>query len=255
MKIPYISIIMPAYNAAPFIGAAVESVLNQTFDDFELIIIDDCSKDETPAIIRSYALRDTRIIFLRNPENVGVSKTRNYGIAQARGEWIAFLDSDDMWRPDKLEKQINLLDEHPEVQISYTASSFIDYAGNPFNYVLPAEAKTTYRTLLRMNLMSCSSVMVRKDVISQVKMADDRMHEDYSAWLQILREVPYAYGINEPLLIYRLSKNSKSSNRIKSAKMIYASYRHVGYGAATAALFMIRYSIFSITKRFMIKAM
>lgn len=250
----YVSIIMPAYNAAKFIPAAIESVLSQTYDNFELIIIDDCSKDETFDIATSYLEKDARIVLLQNSKNSGVSVTRNYGISKACGEWIAFLDSDDMWRSDKLEKQITLIKEHPDAKITYTASSFIDYYGNPYNYIMQAEPEITYHVLLKRNLLSCSSVMVRKDVISRIKMADDRMHEDYAAWLLILRETPCAYGINEPLLIYRLSQNSKSSNRFKSAKMIYHSYRFVGYNFASSLCLMLRYSIHSITKRCMIKA-
>ena len=250
---PVISVVMPANNAAKFISAAIESVLSQTYADFELIVIDDCSKDQTYSIAKSYAQRDSRIVLLQNRQNFGVSATRNYGVNTARGEWVAFLDSDDMWRNDKLEKQLALLREYPDAKISYTASSFIDCDGRPYNYIMPAESKMTYHMLLRKNLLSCSSVMVRRDVISRVGMADDRMHEDYSAWLLILRETPYAYGVNEPLLIYRLSQNSKSSSRLKSARMIYHSYRYVGYGFVFSYYLMLRYSVHSISKRRLIK--
>jgi teichuronic acid biosynthesis glycosyltransferase TuaG len=252
-ELPFVSVVMPAYNASKYISAAIESVLSQAYQDFELIVIDDCSEDDTYLIAKSYAEKDPRIILLKNAENSGVSATRNYGISKARGEWIAFLDSDDMWRSDKLEKQLVLLQEHPDAKITYTASAFIDSEGTPYNYVMPAEQKMTYRMLLKKNLLSCSSVMVRRDVISRVKMADDKMHEDYSAWLRILRETPFAYGVNEPLLIYRLSKNSKSSGRIKSAKMIYNSYRYVGYNIVVSLFLMLQYSVHSISKHSHIK--
>lgn len=250
---PTVSVVMPAYNTSKYISAAIESVLLQTFTDFELIVIDDCSKDDTYQIVKSYADKDRRIILLRNLQNSGVSATRNYGIEKALGKWIAFLDSDDMWRSDKLEKQLELLDKNSDAIICYTASAFIDSDGNPYNYVMPAESKMTYRMLLKKNLLSCSSVVVRRDVISRVKMADDRMHEDYSAWLIILRETPYAYGINEPLLIYRLSTSSKSSNRLKSAKMLYHSYRYVGYNPVKSGFLLLCYSAHSISKRHLIK--
>ncbi|MGI6745549.1 MAG: putative teichuronic acid biosynthesis glycosyltransferase TuaG [Firmicutes bacterium ADurb.Bin300] len=248
-----ISVVMPAYNAESFIEDAVNSVLAQTFEDYELIIIDDCSGDNTYEMIEGFARKDSRIRVYRNEKNSGVSFTRNFGISVARYKWIAFLDSDDMWRPKKLEKQLELLKEHPNAIITYTGSSFIDFEGTPFSYNLPAVPVITYKELLKHNLLSCSSVMVKKDVIKRIKMAHDKMHEDYSAWLQILREYEYAFGINEPLLVYRISKNSKSANRIKSARMIYNSYRYVGYNFIIAALLMLRYSIYSIKKRRLIK--
>lgn len=248
-----ISVVMPAYNAESFIEDAVNSVLAQTFEDYELIIIDDCSRDKTYELIEGFARNNSKIRVYRNEKNSGVSFTRNFGISVAKGEWIAFLDSDDMWRPEKLEKQLSLFKEHPNAVITYTGSSFIDFEGTAFSYNLPAVPVMTYKHLLKSNLLSCSSVMVKKDVIERIKMGHDKMHEDYSAWLQILREYKYAYGINEPLLIYRISKNSKSANRIKSARMIYNSYRYVGYNLIIAALFMLRYSIFSIKKRKHIK--
>lgn len=253
MTAPLVSIIMPAYNAERFIQPTIDSVLAQTFQDFELIVVDDCSIDQTNELIRVYALNDVRVIPLQNARNSGVAATRNYAMSKARGEWVAFLDSDDLWRCDKLEKQLALVKEHPEAVVSYTASSFIDAEGNAYKYVLQAEPRIDYKRLLRMNLMSCSSVMVRRDIMAQFGIINKQMHEDYSTWLNILRKVPYAYGINEPLLIYRLSKNSKSGNRIKSAKMIYTSYRYVGYSSIISALLMIRYSFYSIKKRMMIK--
>ena len=253
MEAPIVSVIMPAYNAERFIQTAIESVLAQTFQDFELIIVDDCSTDQTNDLICSYALKDARIVALQNAENFGVAATRNYAMSKARGEWIAFLDSDDLWRRDKLEKQMALIKEHPEAIVSYTASSFIDPKGTAYKYVLQAEPQIDYKRLLRMNLMSCSSVVVRRDIMIQFGIISEQMHEDYSTWLNILRKVPYAYGINEPLLIYRLSKNSKSGSRIKSARMIYTSYRYIGYSSIISALLMIRYSFYSIKKHMMIK--
>lgn len=250
---PFVSIIMPAYNAEKTIGAAIQSVLNQTYANFELIVIDDCSKDKTADIIQDFGARDSRMHYLKNEINSGVSATRNYGVSEAAGEWIAFLDSDDMWREDKLEKQIAVIQDHEDAVLTYTASSFISSDGKPYNYVMEAEEKTNYKTLLKKNLISCSSVMVKSDIMKNVKMPHDKMHEDYYVWLTILRAYRYAYGVNEPLLIYRLSSNSKSSNRIKSARMLFASYTAVGYSKFGAFLLMLRYTVHSVTKRYKIK--
>ncbi len=249
----FVSVIMPAYNAEAFIEDAINSVLKQTYTDFELIVIDDCSTDSTASIVLRMADIDSRIHYFQNKNNSGVSVTRNFGISKAAGEWIAFLDSDDMWREDKLQKQIELLDAHPDAIITYTACSFIDFSGKPYKYIMSAEPEMTYKMLLKRNLLSCSSIMVKKEVICKIGMASDKMHEDYSAWLMILRNTKCAYGINEPLLIYRLSQNSKSSNRLKSAKMIYHSYRYVGHAPVRAMALTFRYTFYSVSKRLKIK--
>ncbi|MBQ7826818.1 MAG: glycosyltransferase family 2 protein [Clostridia bacterium] len=250
---PNISVIMPAYNAERTISAAVLSVLFQTYSDFELIIINDCSTDGTAAILDELAEKDCRITVLVNEKNSGVSHSRNRGVAAARGQWIAFLDSDDMWREDKLECQLHTLEKNPQSVVSYTASAFIDENGNPYGYVMHAEEKTYYKTLLRRNLMSCSSVMVKASVMKAVRMPDDRMHEDYFVWLTLLRDGGYACGVDLPLLIYRMSSNSKSSSRIRSARMLYNTYRAVGYSAIASAMLVCGYFRHSVTKRYKIK--
>ncbi len=247
-----VSIIMPAYNAEKTINEAIESVLQQTYTNFELIVINDCSKDLTKDIILRYCNADHRVKIICNSMNLGVSKSRNIGIACAKGKYIAFLDSDDMWRKDKLEKQITLMESNVSI-LSYTASSFIDEVGNPYDYIMEAEEKTTLNTLLKKNIISCSSAMILADIMKELKMPSDKMHEDYYIWITVLKKYEYAYGINEPLLIYRLASNSKSSNRLKSAKMIYNTYCAVGYNYFTSFILMLRYSIYSISKRYKIK--
>lgn len=244
-----VSIVMPAYNAEKYINYAVNSVLRQSYENYELIIVDDCSTDGTYKIMEEKAAEDSRIRIFKNKENSGVSKTRNYAVRVARGKWIAFLDSDDMWAEDKLEKQMELMRKNPEAVLSYTASAFTNENNQMFDYILPVCEKIDYKTLLKKNLISCSSVIVKKDVIAEEKMQGDNMHEDYSAWLNIVKKYGYAVGINEPLLIYRLSQNSKSGNRLKSARMSYNSYRYVGYSHIVSFLLILRYSLYSIKKR------
>lgn len=244
-----VSVVMPAYNAARYIEAAIRSVLCQTWTDFELIVIDDCSKDATAEIVQRLAEEDDRIVLLKNARNSGASASRNAGIFYAKGEWIAFLDSDDLWKKDKLAKQLALLESHGDAVLGYTASAFMDEDGRMYSYVLEAEAETTYAGLLRRNLLSCSSVMVKREVMVRYPMGGDGMHEDYAAWLLILREARCAYGLNEPLLIYRVRKGSKSGNRMNSAKMLFRSYRYVGYSAVRAGIMTLRYAKHSISKR------
>ena len=244
-----VSVIMPAYNAAKTIRASVESIHAQTVSDWELIVVDDGSIDETAAILTKLAEGDSRIRFLKNAKNSGASYTRNRAVTLAQGEWIAFLDSDDLWKPDKLEKQLALADKHPDMVICYTASAFINDDGEPYGYVLEAVERVTYEMLLRKNLLSCSSVMIRTSVMKEVKMPGDRMHEDYYVWLKVVHSCGVAYGINEPLLVYRLCANSKSSSRFRSARMLYNAYRAVGYRAVVAGMFVVRYAVHSVGKR------
>lgn len=250
---PDISVVMPAYNSDKTIAMSIESVLKQTYFDFEFIIINDCSDDKTDEIIDYYASKDKRIKCFKNEKNSGVSYTRNIAISIANGDWIAFIDSDDIWEKNKLEKQMELAKSNQEISLIYTGSAFMNSNGEKYSYSLPVLPKIDYRTLLKKNLLSCSSVMVRKNVIKPILMPADDMHEDYATWLLILKKYKYAYGINEPLLVYRLSENSKSSNRLKSAKMIYKTYRYVGYNAMLSLFLMFRYSFYSIRKRYKVK--
>jgi teichuronic acid biosynthesis glycosyltransferase TuaG len=249
---PAVSVIIPAYNASKTIEATIHSVLAQTFSDFELIVIDDCSADATFNIAEKLLSDEPRARIFRNSKNKGVAFSRNYGVSAAQGDWIAFLDSDDLWCEDKLQRQLDFMGE-TGADISYTASAFIDAGGRPFKYILPAAAKLTYRELLKRNLMSCSSVMVRRGIMARYKMGEGEISEDYAAWLQIVREVDCAYGLNEPLLLYRLSGTSRSGKRVKWAFMTYQAYRYVGYNTLVSAMLVLRYALHSIRKRYGIR--
>jgi teichuronic acid biosynthesis glycosyltransferase TuaG len=196
---------------------------------------------------------DDRIVLLQNEQNSGAAATRNYGIEMARGEWIAFLDSDDLWLEKKLEKQMGLLNENVEAVLSFTASAFIDENGQEYSYIMTVPEKVTYKNLLKRNSITCSSVVIKSSVMKSLKMPNDEMHEDYYIWLTVLRGGGYACGVNEPMLIYRLSANSKSSSRIKSAKMLYNTYRAVGYSSVSSVFLVGGYFWHSVSKRYKIK--
>ena len=245
-----ISIIMPAYNAQRTIGASIQSVLDQTYTDFELIVINDCSTDDTASILSEF-LKDPRIRLLTNSKNSGVAHSRNKGVSASQGEYLAFLDSDDLWHKNKLAHQLEFMKEQNAV-ISYTSTAHMDADSNMYDYVMRAKERLTYKEMLRHNLMSCSSVMVKRDAMLPFP-EDEQIHEDYVVWLTIVRTVKYAYGLDEPLLIYRMAKGSKSSKRMLSAKMIYNAYRKVGHGTVASSFITLRYSVHSIGKRFKIK--
>ena len=156
-----VSVILPAYNCEKTLTDTLESVLNQTYKDLEIILINDAAKDGTHAICDSFAKKDQRIRYYINSNNLGTLETRVRAINLAKGEWIAFVDSDDMWSPDKLEKQF-ALQKATGCDLVYTASSFINETGEPFKWIMHVPEQVTYKKLLRQNVISNSSVLMRK---------------------------------------------------------------------------------------------
>ena len=248
-KGPIISVIMPAYNSGRTIAQSIASVRGQSFRDWELLVIDDCSWDDTLAIAKAEASGDARISVHRQAKNMGVSAARNAAMLLARGEWLAFLDSDDTWQVDKLDRQLAFA-QATGATLTYTSTAYMDADGSAYGYVLRAEDVLTYGLLLRRNLLSCSSVMVRR--ASMRPFPQGYMHEDYAVWLELLRDEP-ARGLDAPLLTYRLSNASKSAGRLASARMIFNSYRYVGYRPLCAIFLTILYSKHSILKRLQVR--
>lgn len=243
-----VSIIMPAYNAERTIDEAIQSVCQQTYGIWELIIVNDCSSDGTECIVTQYMQKDNRIHLINNKQNAGVSEARNIGITSSNGKWIAFLDSDDKWKNEKLEKQVKLLTEKPLTDLVFTGSAFINQQGVFSKYILNVPEKIKYRQLLKQNIISCSSVVVRKKLAQNYRMQYDDMHEDYAVWLQILKAGYFAAGINEPLLIYRISDHSKSSNKKIAAKMTFKVYRFMNLNYIKSVYFFLHYAVKSINK-------
>lgn len=242
-----ISIIMAAYNAEKTIEQAIYSVLCQTYPDFELLVVNDCSTDKTAALVAAIAEKDDRVRLISNEKNGGVSYTRKHGLEEARGEWIAILDSDDAWASEKLEKQIEL-QKKTNAELLFTGSAFMDADGKPINWYLSAPAEVTYRQLLKQNVLSNSSALVRKKLYAKHYAVGDEMHEDFAIWLSILKKGRKAYGVDEPLLIYRLAKSSKSGNKIKAARMNWNTYRYVGLNPVEALYYECWYMAKNIVK-------
>ena len=240
-----ISVIMAAYNAEKTIERAIRSVLSQSYQNFELIVVNDCSTDRTAALVEAF--QDERIRLINHPVNRGVSKTRHRGVKEAKGEWIAILDSDDVWMREKLEKQV-LLQNKTNAEILFTASAFMDKDGKQLNWILHAPAEIGYRKLLKQNLVSNSSVLIRKKLFQQNEVMGDCMHEDFACWLSVLKSGRKAYGVDEPLLIYRLSDESKSGNKMKAAKMNWNTYRAIGLNVWEAGYYMVWYTVNGMMK-------
>ncbi len=244
-----ISVVAAAYNSERYIVQAADSVIRQSRTDWELLILDDCSTDGTWDRIQELCAGDARIRAFRNERNEGVGRTRNRGVELAQGAWIAFLDSDDMWTPDKLEKQLGLLARFPRGVLFFTGSGFMTQTGVPMDYVLHVPERIDRRQLLKQNLLSCSSVLVRRETMLRHPFPAGRgIHEDFAAWLAILEEEAYAYGVDEPLLIYRRSDTSKSANKLKAARMNWNTYREAGLGPVSSLYYMAWYTVRGLQK-------
>lgn len=243
-----VSIVMPAYNAERFIADSVCSVMSQLYDDWELIIVNDGSTDKTRELVLDFAERDARIRLIDNPANLGVAKTRKRGVELAKGQWIALLDSDDMWAPDKLSKQVDLARSVGAPALLFTGTTYVDEKGRKTSYCLTPPSKVDFKQLLVQNVVMCSSVLVHRDLLKFDDAIHDGMHEDYAMWLSILKSEPYAYAVPEPLNIYRISSGSKSSNKLRAALMNYRTLRYVGLGRFAALANMAKYAANNLKK-------
>jgi len=221
---PLVSVIMPAYNAEKYIAEAIESVVAQSYENWELIVIDDCSADNTAEIARSFAEKDGRIRLIKNNKNIGAAETRNKGLDLAKGEYIALLDSDDVWLPEKTEKQLELA-EQTEADIVYCSYAMIDENGAKIHkeYVVPES--TDFDSMLEANVIGCSTAMVRAAVLKEHPFSETYYHEDYVLWMELLRDGCAAKGLPQVLAHYRILKNSRSNNKLNSAVQRWIIYR------------------------------
>ena len=242
-----VSVIMAAYNAEKTIEQSINSVLNQTYPAVELLVVDDYSQDRTVKLVENIMARDNRVRLIYNKENSGVSYTRKHGLEEAKGAWIAILDSDDIWAPEKLEKQI-ILQKKMNADLLFTGSAFMDSDGQPIDWYLHAPSEVTYRHLLKQNVLSNSSSLVRKELYEKYYAVGDGMHEDFAVWLGILKEGKKADGVDEPLLTDRIAKSSKSGNKIKAAKMNWTTYRYIGLNPLSAFYYECWYVVKGLMK-------
>ena len=244
---PVVSVIMPAYGCAGTIERAIRSVLKQQVP-LELIVIDDCSPDELNKVIDQYR-SDPVLRYVRNSKNLGASGSRNKGISLAKGKYVAFLDADDWWAPGKLKRQLALLEEKKGVLCS-TGRQLMKPDGSDSGRYIGVPETITYRMLLHQNVINCSSVVMRTDVAREFPMCHEDSHEDYITWLKVLKKYETAYGIDEPLLMYRLSSQGKSGNKLHSAGMTYKVYRYAGFGRLRSVYYFCWYAVHGVLKYF-----
>ena len=219
-----VSIIMPAYNCERYIEIAIRSVMKQTYQSWELLIIDDGSTDSTCEIANNMAQQDGRIRFIQNPENMGVAKTRNRGLDLAKGDYVAFLDSDDFWNPEKLSVQLQRVKD-TGAELSYTSYAIVDEHGELSRAAYIVPESINFNSLLGENVIGCSTVLLSGELAKKYRFATDFYHEDYCLWLNILRDGYLAVGCKEVLTDWRLIANSRSFNKRKSAMNRWRIYR------------------------------
>nr|WP_163969775.1 glycosyltransferase family 2 protein [Oceanobacillus halotolerans] len=223
---PLISIITPAYNAERFIRETIESVLAQTYSNWEMVIVDDCSTDKTVEYVKAYQQQDDRINLIVLEENQGSAVARNTAMEHAKGRYIAFLDSDDLWYPEKLEKQLRFMQEK-DVGFSFTQYIRMQEDGTLKNAVSRAPKAVGYEDLLRHCVIGCLTVMLDREKVGYLKMVDIRTRQDYVYWLALTKRGHLAYGIPEILAKYRTVDDSISSNKIKAARRQWYVYRKI----------------------------
>lgn len=222
-----VSVIMPTYNCGQFIEASVKSVLAQTITDWELIIVDDCSTDDTLSVLQPYLEKHPNICYHCLETNRGPAAARTEALRRASGKYVAFLDSDDLWSPDKLERQIDFMKKNGA---SFTATAYtqIDEDGNPLGMVCTPPARTSYNTMLyRSNPIGNLTVMYDREALGTYEVPPIRKRNDFALWLQILKDTEYCMGMPDVLGQYRIRKNSVSSNKLSLAKFHWQLYRKI----------------------------
>ena len=223
MNEPLVSVIMPAYNAERFIEESIKSILNQTYRNLELIIVIDCSNDNTIQILEKFSSNDERIIVLNNDTNLGCAQSRNKALQKAKGEYIAFCDSDDVWRKNKIEKQFNHIN-NSNADMIFTAYEMIDSFGQHIKYRNIKE-KVLMDDLLKENYVIFSTTFFKKEVIGNIRFDGFWFHEDYVFLLECLRNGLEFHGINDYLVKYRVHNLGRSFNKISAAKYRWKIYR------------------------------
>lgn len=238
---PDVSVIMPVHNAARFLVDAVESVQQQTFDDLEILLVDDASTDDSLDIARRLAGRDGRIRILSLADNAGAAVARNTGIDAARGRYIAFLDSDDLWLPDKLQCQIDYMRESGAAFVC-SAYERVDEAGHATGVVRPP-ARITYAQLLKANRIGCLTAVYDTQRLGKVRMPPLRKRQDYGLWLRLLRQVDAAHCLPEVLARYRVRTGSISSNKVEMVQWHWRLFREVERLPVHRALYYLGHNI------------
>lgn len=234
-----VSIITPSFNSEIFIADTIRSVQNQTYQNWEMIIVDDCSTDSTVSIIKSFAAADERVLFFQLDKNSGAGIARETALSKARGEYIAFLDADDLWKPLKLEKQLQFLKDN-KTHFTFSFYDCIDEVGNALNKRVEAPVILTYRQLFFCNFVGNLTGIYERNYFGKIAISSTRKRQDWILWLMILKKVRKAKPVPESLALYRIRDNSLSASKIDLLKHNFAVYRSFhGYNYLSSLFIMI----------------
>lgn len=248
VKLPFVSIIMPAYNSSLYIKEAIESVVSQSYANWELVVIDDCSKDETQSIVKEISKRDSRVKLLINEKNMGAAASRNRGLDHVQGDYVALLDSDDYWHPQMLEKMLQRAKE-TSADIVYCSYEIVDEYGKKLcnDFIVPE--KTTFEESIIRNVISCSTALLSRKFAGTYRFPTNMYHEDIALWFTALRDGCTAFGVTEILASYRQRANSRSAGKLTSARRRWVIYRkQLAMPLFQSILAMIRYGYYGIIK-------
>lgn len=247
MKDDLVSVIMPSYNSENFISQSINSVKQQTYTNWELLITDDCSTDNTLIIIKSFQSKDSRIKIFKLKNNSGAAIARNNSIKNSNGRYIAFLDSDDLWVNNKLELQIDFMKKG---QYALTYTGYEKFKSNGvFISNIYSKNKLSYNDMLKNNYIGCLTAIYDSKILGKIQMPNIRRRQDYALWLKILKQIKYAYGLNMILSKYRVLENSLSNGSLTNLKYTFYLYKNVEKFNFIASFFLLsQYLIFYFKK-------
>lgn len=223
-----VSIITPVYNCENLLGDTIKTVIDQTYQNWELLLVDDCSKDNSAEIAKEYAKKDKRVKYFKLKENSGAAVARNFALENSKGRFIAYLDSDDLWKKEKLEKQVKFMLEN---NYAFTCTDYekIDEEGNSLNKIIKIPKRVNYNLFLRNTIIQTVGVMVDTKLTGKelLVMPNIRRRQDAATWCQLLKNGFDCYEVPENLSYYRVVSNSLSSNKFKAVKMNWYWYRNI----------------------------
>lgn len=246
---PLVSVIMPAYNSARFIEEAIRSVLSQSYTNWELFVIDDASQDETVKVVQNIAKIEPRIKLLQLKTNLGTGAARNKGIEAAAGTFIAFLDADDLWLPEKLQIQVGYMLQE-DLEITFSSYYLIGEDGKMLDQIIQALPNLTYEKLLKSNYIGNLTAVYNASKTGKVYSPLLRKRQDWAMWLTLVKKTGVARGILQPLAVYRKRKNSLSRNKIALVSYNFNVYRRfLGFNLLKSC----RYMVLFLREHFFIK--
>ncbi len=244
-----VSIVTPTYNSGNFISETIQSILNQSYTNFELIVIDDCSKDNTVEIVKTFSEKDSRVNLIQLELNSGAAVARNIGLENSKGRFIAFCDCDDIWFENKLEYQIRFMLEK-SIPISFTSYQLINEKGVSMNKVINAIDKITYLEYLKNTIIGMSTAMIDTSLVKEFRFENIRTRQDTMLWITLLKRGHVAYGIKEVLVKYTVRSNSISANKFKAASKVWDLYYNMEkMGLFKSSYYFIFYVLNAIKKR------